>query len=374
MNIRLDEFGLSKYESNAYLTLLSQGPLSASDLAYHSGIPRTKIYSTLMKLEKKHLVLISKYKPIICTAISPTNAFNSIIQKQIHKVTNMNKVIDDLKQISLNNKQKLDEKIYHHIDIYNNFFKIQLLFKNVKSTIKVMVDHNGIELLSKCKQHLINLMKNNVKIQILMLPQSINTKQFKIIPNGAKIRISKIIQNCFIFDESEILFLDNKNNISAIFHDDKILNVNMSKIFSNLWDCSYEINSLHDMTTEQAHEIYETMNVINSNHDYIFKFFSSNGLRINLLEYLEKYGIYVSIKPLSEFLDMINSILNITCFGNLYFDPIAKNIILESKINYSLFPWAFLLNDYLQKHEYETKIFYKFDNQKKINIKFSKRL
>ena len=82
--ISLEEFGLSKYESNAYLTLISKGTTSASDLAYYSAIPRTKIYSVLLKLAKKRLVILSRSKPITCTAIGPENAFNSILQKQIN--------------------------------------------------------------------------------------------------------------------------------------------------------------------------------------------------------------------------------------------------------------------------------------------------
>ncbi|HTH21328.1 MAG TPA: helix-turn-helix domain-containing protein [Nitrososphaeraceae archaeon] len=39
----LEEFGLSKYESMAYITLLSRGTLGASEIAYYSNLPSTKI-------------------------------------------------------------------------------------------------------------------------------------------------------------------------------------------------------------------------------------------------------------------------------------------------------------------------------------------
>ena len=45
----LEEFGLSKYESMAYITLVSRGTLGASEIAYYSNLPRTKIYTTLKK-------------------------------------------------------------------------------------------------------------------------------------------------------------------------------------------------------------------------------------------------------------------------------------------------------------------------------------
>ena len=45
----LEEFGLSKYEARAYITLVEKGTLGASEIAYYSHSPRTKIYTTLKK-------------------------------------------------------------------------------------------------------------------------------------------------------------------------------------------------------------------------------------------------------------------------------------------------------------------------------------
>lgn len=60
----LEEFGLSKYEARAYLTMLGRGSLAASDLAYYANLPRTKVYQTVKKLEKKRLAVVSKQKPL----------------------------------------------------------------------------------------------------------------------------------------------------------------------------------------------------------------------------------------------------------------------------------------------------------------------
>ena len=90
LTVSLEEFGLSKYEAQAYVALISKGTISASELSYYSEIPRTKVYPTLLKLENKKLVIISKSKPIMCTAISPEDAFDDVIHVQINKVNAMN--------------------------------------------------------------------------------------------------------------------------------------------------------------------------------------------------------------------------------------------------------------------------------------------
>lgn len=368
--ISLEEFGLSKYESNAYLTLISKGATSASDLAYYSAIPRTKIYSVLLKLAKKRLVILSRSKPITCTAIGPENAFNSILQKQINKVDTMNTIIDNLKEINLNSKHNtVDEKIYHHINVDNNFTKINQLFDNVKSSIKIMVDCDGMNILTKCKKQLIISIKKDILIQIIVPPNAIATNQFKTIPDGIKIHISDISQNCFIFDDSELLLIDNKVKTSAIFHYDIILNNLMLKIFLNVWNNSYDANHFDDISQYQAQEIYKMIHLIDNSLKYILKNSLINNRNIDLVLFLEQNNLFIFNKTFHEVLNIINLILNITCSGYVRFDPATKSITMESKINNSLAPWILILKEYLYKHEYIIKMFYTPNNLNKIHIK-----
>ena len=91
---------MSRYEAQAYFTLITKGTISASELSYYSKIPRTKVYPTLLKLEKKKLAIVSKSKPIMCTAIAPEDAFDEIIHDQINKVNGMNSLVTKLKRVS----------------------------------------------------------------------------------------------------------------------------------------------------------------------------------------------------------------------------------------------------------------------------------
>ena len=96
----LEEFGLSKYEARAYLTMIGKGSLAASEIAYYANLPRTKIYQTIKKLEKKRLAVISKQKPLICSAIPPEEAFSEIVNLHERRVKNMKKIIDRLQKIN----------------------------------------------------------------------------------------------------------------------------------------------------------------------------------------------------------------------------------------------------------------------------------
>jgi sugar-specific transcriptional regulator TrmB len=56
MHQRLIDFGLSEKEARVYLALLELGPVTAQDVASHSGVNRTTIYLAIESLKKHGLV------------------------------------------------------------------------------------------------------------------------------------------------------------------------------------------------------------------------------------------------------------------------------------------------------------------------------
>ena len=128
----LEEFGLSHYEARAYLTMIGKGSLSASEIAYYSHLPRTKIYLTLKKLEKKGLSVISQQKPLICSAINPNEAFEEIVIMQEQKLKNMKRVVEILQKINdeSNSLKGLEEKRYFVLDPKSTLQKLSILVEN----------------------------------------------------------------------------------------------------------------------------------------------------------------------------------------------------------------------------------------------------
>jgi len=139
LTVSLEEFGLSKYESQAYVTLIAKGTLAASELAYYSEIPRTKIYPTLLKLENKKLAIISKSKPIMCTPIAPEDAFDGIIHEQINKVNAMNSLVSNLKKASEESRKSRgsEEKRYFHINANSVLEQLQTMIEGQNHQLKL---------------------------------------------------------------------------------------------------------------------------------------------------------------------------------------------------------------------------------------------
>jgi len=379
LTVSLEEFGLSKYEAQAYVALISRGTIAASELAYYSEIPRTKIYPTLLKLENKKLAIISKSKPIMCTAIAPEDAFDDIIHEQINKVNAMNSLVSNLKKTSEESRKSRgsEEKRYFHIGANNVLTQLQTMIEGSKSSIKIMIDQWGFGLLAECKEQLVSALRRNVDIKLLVSPSQICSEAYRKIPDGVEIRASEISQNCIIFDETELLMINNENGKGAIFSSTEILGINQEKIFSNVWKNSIKTKALADMTKTEAQEIYKIIRTINEMGlmHILNSIMISKKTEFDLFKLLEKNGVSLKSKSLDDIIEIMDAVLQITCSGHVNFEANTKNITIESKLNsgHSL-PWVSILDGCLQKQGYKTRTVYQNNSQKgeKIHIKISK--
>ena len=379
LTVSLEEFGLSKYEAQAYVALIARGTISASELAYYSEIPRTKIYPTLLKLENKKLVIISKSKPIMCTAIAPEDAFDGIIQEQINKVNAMNTLISNLKKASEESRKSRgsEEKRYFHLSANNVLTQLQTMIEGSKSSIKIMTDQWGFGLLAECKDQLLSVLRRNLDVKVLVSPSQICSESYRSIPDGVEIRASETTQNCFVFDETELLMIDNENGKGAMFSSTEILGINQEKVFSNIWKNAIKTKALADMTKAEAQEIYKIIKTVNETGlAYLLNSaMMSKKSDADMFKLLEKNGIALKSKTLDDVIEIMDAVMQITCSGHVNFEANTKNITVESKLNsgHSL-PWASILDGCLQKQGYKTRTVYQNNSNKgeKVLIKISK--
>ena len=378
LTVSLEEFGLSKYESQAYIALISKGTISASELAYYSEIPRTKIYPTLLKLESKKLAIISKSKPIMCTAISPEDAFDEVIHEQINKVNAMNTLVSNLKKASEKSRKSRgsEEKRYFHISTNKVLSQLQTMIGGSKSSIKIMTDQGGLGLLAECKEQLSGVVRRNLDIKLIIPTSQIGSETYRVIPVGVEIRTSEIAQNCFIFDETELLIINNNNGKGAIFSSTEILGIHQEKVFSSIWKNAIKTKVVADMTKTEAQEIFKIIKIINeAGLMYILNSTMVSKKELDMIKLLEKNGINLKSKSLDDVIDIIDAIIQITCSGHINFEANTKNITIESKLSsgHSL-PWVSILEGYLKKQGYKTRTIYQNNSNKgeKIHIKISK--
>jgi len=379
LTVSLEEFGLSKYEAQAYVSLIAKGTITASELAYYSEIPRTKIYPTLLKLEKKKLTIISKSKPIMCTAIAPEDAFDGIIHEQINKVNAMNTLVSNLKRASEESRKSRgsEEKRYFQLGANNVLSQLQTMIEGSRSSIKIMADQWGFGLLAECKEQLVSVLRRNLDVKLLVQPTQICSESYRTIPDGVEIRASEITQNCFIFDETELLMVNNDNGKGAIFSSTEVLGVNQERVFSNIWKNAIKTKALADMTKIEAQEIYKIIKTVNETGlRYVLNsVMISKKPEFDMFKLLEKSGISLKSKSLDEIIEIMDAVVQITCSGHVNFEANTRNITIESKLNSGhTLPWVSILDGCLQKQGYKTRTVYQNNSSKgeKVLIKISK--
>jgi len=379
LTVSLEEFGLSKYEAQAYVALISKGTISASEIAYYSDLPRTKVYPTLLKLENKKLVIISKSKPIMCTAIAPEDAFDPIIDEQINKVNAMNTLVSKLKKASEESRKSRgsEEKRYYQLSANNVLSQLQTMIDGSKSSIQITIDPWGLGLLSECKDQLLSVIRRNLDVKIIIHPSLIGSEAQRMIPDGVKTRASDVVQNCFIFDETEILIVSEENGKGINFSSTEILGNNQGKLFSNIWRGAIKTECLADMSKSEAQEIYKIIRIVNENglSHILNGVIASKKLDGEMIRLLENNGINFSSKSLDDVIEVMDAVTQIMCSGHVHFEANTKNITVESKLNsgHSL-PWVSILDGYLQKKGYKTRLVFQNNSSKgeKTHIKISK--
>ncbi len=375
LTVSLEEFGLSKYEAKAYVTLIANGTISASELAYYAEIPRTKAYPILLKLEKKKLAILSKSKPIMCTGVAPEDAFDRIIHEQIDRVNAMNSLVSNLKQVSEESKKSrgLEEKRYFHISANNVLDQLKQMIDGAKKSIHITMDQWGLGLVSECMEQIIGVARRDLEIKIIIPSNQIGSEIYKKIPDGVKIKGGENGQNCFIFDQTELLFIDSDNGKAATFSSTDVLGSNQIKLFNQIWKSGLKTESVADMSKSESQEIYKIIKTVEEhglshilNSTYVAKNKESG-----MLELLEKNGVNLKAKSLDDIIEIVDSVLHIMCSGHASFDVKNKNISIESKVNsgHSL-PWANIVEGYLQNQGYKTRLVYQ-NGQKgeKVHIK-----
>jgi sugar-specific transcriptional regulator TrmB len=358
----LEEFGLSKYEARAYLTMIGKGSLAVSEIAYYANLPRTKVYQTVKKLEKKKLAVISKHKPLICSAIPPEEAFAEIVNVHDRRVKNMRKIVDSLQKISDESQRPRgsEERRYLILDANSTLERISTLIAESRSSVTATLDSWGLRLLSQCKTSVIRALSAGVRLRMILGSQCIGNENIFQLPDGIELRTAEVVSNVIIIDSAYMVSIDSSNGKAAFFASTDSFAMLQAKNFEEAWSSASEMKYLLEMQPEAAVKAVELIRIV------------ENGLAAKMLEYAigrldmsselvqvldEKYGLNISGMSPTEMMDLIDSALKISCMGGLKIDRNNNMVSLQSKLDSKqVLPWALVLASYFKSTGNEARI------------------
>ena len=363
----LEEFGLSKYEARAYLTMIGRGSLAASEIAYYANLPRTKIYQTLKKLEKKRLAVVSKQKPLICSAIPPAEAFADLVTMHERRVKNMKKIIEHLERLNDEGQRPKgsEERRYFVLDANSALEKIGSLIANSRISLLGTVDEWGLRLLSQCRHSLIKSLTNGSRIRILVGSQCLGGENLFLLPEALEVRVSTsqvTINNLLIIDSAHLVSIDSSNGRAALFSSQDSFGLHQLKNFENEWQRAAELKHFSEANPALSAAAVELSRAL------------ENGLAIKMLEYAvtsgstempaelvdaidQNYGLKLGSMSAPQVLDLIDAALRVSCLGGLRYDRTNNIVSLHSKVGSKrALPWALVLASYFRKSGSEARI------------------
>jgi sugar-specific transcriptional regulator TrmB len=356
----LEEFGLSKYESMAYITLVSKGTLGASEVAYYSNLPRTKIYTTLKKLERKKLSTVSSQKPMIATATAPSEAFGDIISLQEKRLTNMHGILDNLKKLRYDGIKSHEEKKYLIMDPKVVVKKINELIASTKSNIDLILDSWGCNVVSQCKTSLSESIRKGVKINMLIGIQSIINDSIGTFPNGIEIRSDNVSGTILIFDSKKTIFIDSTNGKASLILTTDPFGTSYIKLFDEKWKKALKINPamLNNVVRKEALILSKMVENDLSQMllDLSIKQENDYG---SVIDEIEKIGGDINCRTIEEVISIIDYALKLSYSGYINYEN-QRNMLkihFDSKEK-SIVPWALVIVAYIKKFGNDAKIIY----------------
>jgi sugar-specific transcriptional regulator TrmB len=190
--------GLTTYESEAYLALLSKRELTAEDVARQTSVPITRVYSTLEQLMQKGFARVIQSRPKRFHAIPPGEAKREYLT---HLREGFEQDLLSIEEV-MRSMQRQVEPIYveSHLqvraeDLLEPLDNLQVMEKRTRdyvqaATNEILISTALFSWLPKVRLQLGSALRRRVKLKILMqLGNSQVGKQLnELIEMGAQIR------------------------------------------------------------------------------------------------------------------------------------------------------------------------------------------
>lgn len=182
----LKKFGLTMYESSAYIALTSLISATAVEVSEESEIPRSKIYDVLKRLAEKDFIEIEDGRPLTYNVKSPVDVLSR-------------------------EKEKLETEIDDAISRLTN------IYENGMSQVQAPIWRiYGVEKIINQELEIIKRSKNTLNMRIGFLFEGEGEQLIKAFKNRPDLNINILASpTCYIHDEKiDIIKLFKKENIA----------------------------------------------------------------------------------------------------------------------------------------------------------------
>ncbi|MCX6821939.1 MAG: hypothetical protein NTW30_04135 [Candidatus Aenigmarchaeota archaeon] len=237
----LKVFGLNKYESETYLTLLRIGLSTSPQISLKSGVPYGRIYTILFSLEEKGFVKVFEGKPKRFMTIEPRVILNRIIDEKMKEMIQFKEKTSKIIQVLEKIKKREFEKPLEKIQIIEG--KKNYLNLSVKLHEEAKEEWRTIHRLPLYEPHLKAYKKaieRGIKIRILTCLTEENMNNLDVWKKtGAEIRhLDNISAHFTVIDNNKVVIRLSDEYIGgyvSLFIQSPALAKTLADHFDDLW-------------------------------------------------------------------------------------------------------------------------------------------
>lgn len=244
----LKEFGLTDYETRAFVALTINGTSSAKEISDKTNIPYSRIYDILLNLESQGWVKVTAGRPMKYSAERPITVAK-IAKKQLEeKYARIETALIDKLEPLYGNEKEIDTTPIFLLKS-GILQKVEEIIKNSKKSVEILFNKPDEKLLEDIFEFILDASTRKVEINIA-IPEGYEPKERKIwrkLLTIAKIKtVSKVIFDGIVVDGTDngdlLIFLSSffsirvkEENLVFLVNEKRLLNYTTT-YFKYLWN------------------------------------------------------------------------------------------------------------------------------------------
>jgi len=244
----LQKFGLTEYESKAYVTLSLLGQAKASEISKQANVPQSKIYVTLENLMEKQLVEVSQERPKLFKAITPSFVIKNLLEAKEEEFKSLKQKAFLVSRLL--RPIEVDEEIVEGIWVQKveKYMEIlDRLVQMVKKAKKYVYDvTKSLPYSSSYREALLDCKEKGVSLHVMAMSLEDMEKMKWYVKNGIKVKLLEARNHPRILaiDGKEVAIrIDNgKPVFQSIWSSDPSFVSMMDNYLKNLWKMAREVN------------------------------------------------------------------------------------------------------------------------------------
>ncbi|HXW01744.1 MAG TPA: helix-turn-helix domain-containing protein [Candidatus Nitrosotenuis sp.] len=237
-------FGLEEIDSKVYMGLLQTGPVSVGALSAKLDIDRGKTYRALNRLRNMGVVTTTFSNPTLCSAILPTEALNTILERKQDEITTMKnlsqKIVEDI-SIIVKNTDVQEISSFVIIQGRSNIYsRVSKLLQKASGVVYIVAPPEDLMRMyhTPIPERIEAIKENGADVRILTEVSGDKELSFIHRLNPTEIRLGKLpSKSRMIVEESKQLIMSGALNASMDLNDesDSVMQTNSMEMVSNMF-------------------------------------------------------------------------------------------------------------------------------------------